>query len=222
MDRFLYIVLTIILLQHSFVASYFYDEKNACLRIADFVQSNKKLEDEGLILQLLTAQDAENIFRCSSDIETVQLTSALGNYPHKTIEETQILIKDFLKQMAEQEMLAFTITDTMNHEFLGIAIIWFTLIDAKAEFGIVLSKQFWGQGIGTRALKIMLNFTLKNLKLHRAEATCDPLNIGSKKMIEKSGMKFEGYLHKYYVVRGESKDRLMYALTYQDYELMAL
>ena len=198
-------------------APHLFDEEALCAKITKFAQSNKSIEGEWLTLRLLTMDDAEDIFRCASDIEITQLTPALGIYPHQNIEDPYALFAKFFRDIAENEMLVFTIFDQATDQFLGVSMFWFTVNHAKAEYGIVLDKKFWGQEIGTRTLKLLLNFGFSELGLHRIEADCDPLNIGSKRMIEKAGMKFEGYLHKYYVVRGESRDRLMYALTYEDY-----
>lgn len=194
-----------------------YDQDTLCAKITKLVQSRKSIENKGLILRLLTMDDAEDIFRCASDIETTQFTPALGFYPHQSIEDTYNLLAEFFKSITENEMLVFTIRDQTSYQFLGVAMFEFTIEHARAEYIIVLDKQFWGQGIGTCTLRLLLNLGFTELGLHRIEADCDPLNIGSRKMIEKAGMKFEGYLHKYYIQRGESKDRLMYALTYEDY-----
>jgi RimJ/RimL family protein N-acetyltransferase len=57
----------------------------------------------------------------------------------------------------------------------------------------------------------VLAFGLNAGGLHRVTATCDPENAGSIRVLEKIGMHREGHLHDHYLIRGEWRDRLLYA-----------
>jgi RimJ/RimL family protein N-acetyltransferase len=42
-------------------------------------------------------------------------------------------------------------------------------------------------------------------------AACDPANVASRRVLEKIGMKYEGHLRDYLHIRGEKRDRLLFA-----------
>jgi [ribosomal protein S5]-alanine N-acetyltransferase len=80
-----------------------------------------------------------------------------------------------------------------------IGTIDFGAIDDKHKFveiAYVLSEEYWNQGITTEAVKKLIDFGFKELGLVRIQARCFEENIGSQKVMEKSGMFFEGILRK--------------------------
>ncbi|MBN2353701.1 MAG: GNAT family N-acetyltransferase [Spirochaetales bacterium] len=54
-------------------------------------------------------------------------------------------------------------------------------------------KKYWNNGYGTEALKAMIIFGFKVIKLHRIFAGCDFGNFASKRIMEKAGMRFESF-----------------------------
>ncbi|MCX6766423.1 MAG: GNAT family N-acetyltransferase [Candidatus Moranbacteria bacterium] len=62
----------------------------------------------------------------------------------------------------------------------------------KAELGFWLGREFWGGGIMTDAVKDVVNFGFKNLKLRRIYAGVFLSNKGSARVLEKNGFKLEG------------------------------
>ncbi|GGN83656.1 N-acetyltransferase [Actinoplanes lobatus] len=80
----------------------------------------------------------------------------------------------------------------------------------RGEFGYVLARHAWGRGYATEAAAAVLAHAF-DLGLHRVAATCDPANVGSRRVLEKIGMRYEGHLHDYLHIRGEWRDRLLFA-----------
>jgi [ribosomal protein S5]-alanine N-acetyltransferase len=62
----------------------------------------------------------------------------------------------------------------------------------KAELGYWLGREFWGGGIMTEAVKSVVNFGFKDLKLRRIHAGIFIFNKGSARVLEKNGFKLEG------------------------------
>ena len=81
----------------------------------------------------------------------------------------------------------------------------------RGEFGYVLAKSAWGQGYATEAAAVVLAYAFEQAELHRVAATCDPANVASRRVLEKIGMKYEGHLRDYLHIRGEKRDRLLFA-----------
>ncbi len=61
----------------------------------------------------------------------------------------------------------------------------------------------WGKGLGTEAVIMATRFGFERLGLHRVQAGLHETNIGSKRVLEKSGFAFEGQLVK--KLRGAAK-----------------
>lgn len=81
-----------------------------------------------------------------------------------------------------------------------------------------MAKDFWNQGIMTEVINRIIEFGFKELKLIRIEARCHPENIGSAKVMEKSGMKFEGILRKHIWAKDDYQDVKIYSIIKDDFE----
>ena len=81
----------------------------------------------------------------------------------------------------------------------------------RASLGFVLSRDFWGKGIATKAVKTVISRGFEELKICRIDAIIDPRNIASRRVCEKSGMVQEGYLKNYIVRNTILYDRILFA-----------
>jgi len=68
-----------------------------------------------------------------------------------------------------------------------------------AETGYVLRRDAWGRGFATEACRAMIALGL-GLGLVRVQATCHVEHGASARVLEKSGMTFEGVLRRYQVL----------------------
>ncbi|MHB1955515.1 MAG: GNAT family N-acetyltransferase [Sulfobacillus sp.] len=82
----------------------------------------------------------------------------------------------------------------------------------RAAIGYVLAASRWGLGYGTEAAQLMVQWAIRDAGMHRIEATCDPANHGSRRVLEKIGLQYEGYRRHDFLVRGHWRDSLMFAL----------
>jgi RimJ/RimL family protein N-acetyltransferase len=83
--------------------------------------------------------------------------------------------------------------------------------DQRGSLGYTLERAAWGQGYATEAAAALLRFGFARLGLHKISATCDPANAASARVLQKIGMTLEGQLQDHLRVRGEWRDRLLYA-----------
>lgn len=66
----------------------------------------------------------------------------------------------------------------------------------SAELGYWLAEDFWNKGIITRAIKQITDIAFNELDIVRIFAEPYFNNIGSRRVLEKSGFELEGILHK--------------------------
>jgi [ribosomal protein S5]-alanine N-acetyltransferase len=81
----------------------------------------------------------------------------------------------------------------------------------RAEFGYVLARPWWGKGLATEAAGLLRSLAFDVLGIHRLQATCHPDNIRSRRVLEKTGLTYEGRLRGHQLMRGEWRDSLLYA-----------
>ncbi len=86
----------------------------------------------------------------------------------------------------------------------------------RAEIGYALSREYWGQGYMTECVKRLIEFGFKNMDLVRIEARCVLMNIGSSRVMEKSGMELEGTLRKHILIKGKFEDVKIYSIIKED------
>lgn len=81
-----------------------------------------------------------------------------------------------------------------------------------AELGYYIAESHWGKGIGTDAVKQICSNIFENTNIIRIFAEPFSTNMGSCRILEKSGFLLEGILRKNAVKNGEIVDMKMYAL----------
>jgi ribosomal-protein-alanine N-acetyltransferase len=99
---------------------------------------------------------------------------------------------------------------------------WVTLVVSNwehglAEVGYALSTQFQNRGVMSEALAILLDDLFQNTLLERVEARCAVENLGSQRVLEKSGFEREGRLRGYFKLRGRRVDNYLYGLLREDH-----
>lgn len=97
----------------------------------------------------------------------------------------------------------------------------FTRIDCKnqcGEAGYVLNKNYWGQGLATEALSEIIRFAFEVLKLERLESRYMEENTASRRVMEKAGMTFEGFLDDPLTVKGQQVSVGICAITRSEYQ----
>lgn len=129
----------------------------------------------------------------------------------------------YTKKDAE-EYIAFALTTDPNKDFAfaitadGVLAGSITLTrqanihDRTAEMGYYLGEEFWGQGIGTEAVKQVCDYVFENTDIMRIYAEPFARNAASCRILEKSGFVFEGTLRKNAVKNGVVEDMKMYSL----------
>ncbi len=185
----------------------------------DYIPVNPKfkLETERLILRPITENDLNDIFQYSSDKETVSFVTFI---PHESLEDTKKFYKFALNSYKNgaYEPLGIVLKNDPNKVVGSIGFWALDKKSFKAEFGYILAKELWGNGIMTEALKAMIDFAFTKFPFNRLQAHCMIENPGSAKVMEKAGMKFEGTfreamlvkekwrtLHSYSILRSEWK-----------------
>lgn len=82
----------------------------------------------------------------------------------------------------------------------------------RAEIGYTVHPEQWGRGYGTRIALMAIDFAFAELGMHRVEATCDPRNLASARILAKVGMTHEGTMRHTMVLRDGWRDSHVFSV----------
>lgn len=168
---------------------------------------NIHIETDRLILRDLELTDAQGIFELDSDSEVHEY---LGNYPIKTLEEAEDIIRFIRNQYITNGIGRWAIIDKKTKEFIGWSGLKYeeVLRDnfSYYDLGYRLIKKYWGRGIATETAIASLKYGFNTLNLNEICAAADVNNMGSNKILQKIGMQFketfnyDNDLHNWYAI----------------------
>ncbi|MFB7156705.1 GNAT family N-acetyltransferase [Lysinibacillus sp. NPDC056232] len=178
-----------------------------------FKQAPPVLKTARLTLRPISLNDLEAMFHYTSSKNVARYVTW---DPHKSLEETKMFVELVLNGYTQGNHLLWGIE--YEQKLIGtIDFVSFNDQQKCAEIGYVLSEDYWNQGITTEAVKKLIDYGFNELKIVRIQARCFEDNIGSQKVMEKSGMLFEGTLRKSMFVKGYHRNVKLYAITDDDY-----
>jgi len=85
------------------------------------------------------------------------------------------------------------------------------------SIGYWIGAPFARKGYMTEAVRALIPFCFRSLRLHRVEAACIPANSASIRLLEKTGFMREGYARGYLCIDGAWQDHLLYAQLNEDF-----
>jgi RimJ/RimL family protein N-acetyltransferase len=100
----------------------------------------------------------------------------------------------------------FAIVDH-DDALLGFAALVQADLDAgEAELGYVVAQAARGRGLATRALRLLTDWSFEGLRLERLELMISPDNVGSERVADRAGYRFEGVLRSKHIRDGRRGD----------------
>ena len=150
------------------------------------------IETERLILRRFTMEDAEAMYRnwASDDEVTKHLT-----WPtHTSVEISKMVLTDWTSHYPEPDFYNWAIVLKENGpEPIGnISTAHVKESTLCATMGYCMSRAHWGKGIMTEALTAVIDFFFDEVGFNRIDADHAVDNPASGRVMEKSGMRYEG------------------------------
>lgn len=170
------------------------------------------------MLRTIKKRDYRDLFEYGKDPE---VTKFLNWGPMVLSIEARRSIKDiFFPRIKNGLPIGYAIVDIKKNKMIG-TVDFHSKIDDQyaAEIGYVIHKDYWSKGIMTQAVKELIRLGFTYLNYDKIIIKHLSKNIGSKRVIEKSGFK---YLRKEpYTLKKRnsiiSDDMLIYEMTKEDY-----
>jgi [ribosomal protein S5]-alanine N-acetyltransferase len=88
------------------------------------------------------------------------------------------------------------------------------------EVNYYVAPRHRGQGLAPEALQTLLKFGFRDIGLTRIQARCEPDNLNSERVMQKAGMKFEGWIQSAPVSKASCPKEKLYAILGKDFNLL--
>jgi ribosomal-protein-alanine N-acetyltransferase len=126
----------------------------------------------------------------------------------------------YAREMELGNAWPFFIFDAPGRVLIG-AVTLSNIRRGVAETGTLgywIGQPYAGAGYGTAAVRAVVRHAFQSLRLHRIEAACLPTNVGSRRVLEKSGFRKEGEARAYLKINDVWADHLLFGLLPEDVE----
>lgn len=168
------------------------------------------LETERLILRKMVLNDAEAVFAYASNSEVSRYTLW---ETHRSIEDSRAFLEFATQKYENGGEPDWGIVYRGNGCLVGACgLVNWEAEHARAEVGFVLSREYWGRGLMSEAVRAILRFGFERMNLNRIEARCIAENAASARVMEKAGMFYEGTLRQREYIKGTYRDIKLYAI----------
>ncbi|MBS4198548.1 GNAT family N-acetyltransferase [Bacillus sp. FJAT-49732] len=132
-----------------------------------------------------------------------------------TEEDTKIFLNQILMDAQENPRTRyyFAIIEKESDSLIGSCEL--NLRDntnRTGEISYIIHPEYWGKGYATEAAKLLITLGFTEFNLHRIFATCDTRNIGSAKVLEKTGMMLEGRMREDLLIKDGWRDSYLYSI----------
>ena len=127
--------------------------------------------------------------------------------------------KEFVRKNTGESARHYPVTLLESGMVIGHLVFHNVFGDHTFEIGWVFNPKFYNNGYATEAAYAALKYGFEELKLHRIIATCQPDNPPSFKVMEKIGMRKEGFFKKCIPHGDEWWDEYYYAILDEEWSV---
>lgn len=179
------------------------------------------LETERLTLRRFTADDVENLVELDSDPDVMRYINGGRPTPRDEIEND--VLPAFLAYYERDDGYGFwAAVEKSTGRFVG----WFHLRPAQdappgeVELGYRLRASAWGKGYATEGSRALVDKGFAELGVERVFATTMTVNVASRRVVEKAGLRFVRTFHQPWpdYIEGQEQGDVEYALLKSEWQ----
>ncbi len=179
--------------------------------MAPAIVTPESLEDGEVRLRALTERDLAPWRQAFADDPILGVM--LGSEQDPSAEELRERLERWPVRAAEGRGVDFVIADLQSDDLLGgvnlFALDWHS---RRGEIGIWLRREARGRGVGSGAVRLLLDWAFTSLELARIEMTTIPENEQLPRLADRLGFAREGVLRSRNLERGRRVDIIFYGL----------
>jgi ribosomal-protein-alanine N-acetyltransferase len=165
-------------------------------------------------LRPLSVADADAMFAYASDPE---VTRFLPWQPAPDAVSVRPFLHDQVNRRKRCESLGFAIVLRESGEMIGSTdLMDLRAVRGQAELGYLIAQSYWGRGLMTEAAAMSRDYAFGAMNLQNLIAFADADNVGSRRVLEKLGMRHVSSETR--TVKGEERPYVRYEITRADWE----
>lgn len=181
---------------------------------------NLQIETPRLRLRPWRMEDLEDFYQYCKDPDVGPWA---GWKPHENIEESREILTRWVAGKEDGFELALELKET-GKVIGSIGVMedgHRPKVPGCRNLGYVLGKDYWGRGLMTEAVREVIDYAFQTMKLRLLTITHYTINSRSRRVIEKSGFRYEGTLRSATAIyNGELRDLCFYSLRAWEYWAM--
>jgi [ribosomal protein S5]-alanine N-acetyltransferase len=114
--------------------------------------------------------------------------------PHRSVDDTRGFLRYCVDGWTKHGPFNWAIVLRENRRLVGT--IELRPHDHRVEVGYLLARAYWGQGLMSEAVRVLVEWVLDQPDVHRVWAVCDVENLASAGVLEKAEMERDGRLRR--------------------------
>jgi len=176
------------------------------------------LETERLVLGSFRDEDLESFIAYRSDPMVARYQGWEAPYPRQQALAFVAEMRDKLPGLPG-EWYQVAIRQKTDAALVGDCAFHILIEDERqAEIGFTLSREYWGKGYASEAVRGLLDYLFGQAGLHRVRAICDVENTASVKVLERLGMRREGHFIENIWFKGGWGSEYLYAVLRREWQ----
>ncbi|GIN87134.1 ribosomal-protein-serine acetyltransferase [Heyndrickxia sporothermodurans] len=168
------------------------------------------IKSERLLIREFQVNDWEAVHEYTSD------SLVMKYIPEGVFSEEDA--KDFVNKNVGENAKNYPVILKEEDKLIGHIVFHKYFGEHTYEIGWVFNPKYYNKGYASEAAKAVLKYGFEELKLHRIIATCQPQNPPSYRVMEKIGMRREGYFKKCIPHDNEWWDEYYYAILEEEWK----
>lgn len=174
------------------------------------------LETTRLILRPFFLSDAKMVQKLAGDYKVAETTL---NIPHPYEDGmAESWISTHSENFEDGNEVTYAIINKSDGCLIGAIGLVINKVHRKAELGYWVGVPFWNRGYCTEASKAIIKYGFEKLDMNKIYAMALVSNIGSWRVMEKTGMSYEGTLRHEVFKDGIPLDLKTYAIIKEEYK----
>ena len=153
------------------------------------------LETERLLIRPFRPEDAEQLHTIFGDPEVM---GRIPSGPSPSFEVTRQRLARMMAHQDENGLSLWALIEKRSGLLIGdCGLIPVEGRGPEIELSYDIARAFWGKGYATEAARECLRFGFENLKLDRIVGLSYSDHLASRRVLEKTGMTYDGIVHRY-------------------------
>jgi [ribosomal protein S5]-alanine N-acetyltransferase len=188
------------------------------LRMSQSVQnmspSIPTLQTQRLVLRPFTMDDCPMVAELAGD-EAIARTTLVIPHPY-ALSDAEQWIATHVPQHAEGKGVTLAITLRDGGILVGSISLHIDQGNRRAELGYWVGRPYWNRGYASEAARALVEWGFRACPINRIYAYHVAMNPASGRVLQKSGMRFEGVLRQHIVKDGVAHDCPWYGILRSD------